>query len=154
MRSRSNRSMLEGTRAIGKTVRLRVPTLFVAAILGCRVGDQPPVTPGTPLEPSPPPPVVRETYGSVQVTTRTVGTDLDPDGYIVQTDGYWDYSHQPVAIGINGTVMLRTIAAGQHTLTLYELSPNCTGEHLDGRPVVVVADSVVAVEFQISCGKR
>lgn len=139
------------TRLIAKTAQLGVLGLFIVASLACGSGDGPS---DTPAEPVPPPPQVRETYGNVQVTTRTLGTDLDPDGFILQVDGYWDYSHQPVAIGINETVLLRMLTADRHTLRLDHVSPNCTGAHLDSLPIVVAADSAIAVEFRIVCSTR
>ena len=51
----------------------------------------------------------------------------------------------------NGTVVLQGIWEGEHTLTLYELSQNCSGDHLEALPIVVHADSVIAVTFRVTC---
>ena len=116
------------------------------------------VPPETPIIPSPPQkpsvPPGTETYGSVAVSTQTSGSDLDPDGYIVRTDGEWDYTASPTPIAINGTVTLKFIAAGHHTLTLKEVARNCRGENLSDREIVVVAESVTNVVFNVVCKDR
>ena len=128
-------------------------TLLIGAALGCGPGDRSASLPQEPVEPRPAPPAAVERYGNVDVTTRTSGDELDPDGFIVRVDGYWDYSHVPTPIGTNGEVVLRTIASGWHTLSLDEVSPNCSGEHITNRDILVVADTVIAVEFQLVCAR-
>ena len=83
--------------------------------------------------------------------TETSGTDLDPDGYRIQVDGWWDYSAPVTDIATNGAVLIRDIWPGAHTLTLFELSENCRGDHLEDLPIVVHADTVVAVTFCVVC---
>jgi hypothetical protein len=118
------------------------------------LGEPPekPIVPSPPQKPSVPPGTER--YGSVVVSSRTSGADLDPDGYIVRTDGEWDYTASPMPIAINGTVTLKVIAAGWHTLTLQEVAPNCRGASLSDRAIVVVAESVTNVVFEVVCKDR
>ena len=120
-------------------------------ILGCGTADgfTSPIKPG-PL-PQPPAPPSVERYGSVVVTTKTSGSHLDPDGYVVRTDGYWDYSATPTPIAVNGTVTIRGIAAGGHSMTLTNVAPNCHDASLEDRPIRVVADAVIQVVFEVVC---
>jgi hypothetical protein len=137
----------DGVNVKGKSGGLGVAALLVAMSQACGGGDGPTlVTPAPP----PPPPVV-ERYGAVQVTTVTSGSDLDTDGYVVQTDGYWDYTHEPTPVPTNGNVSLRGIPAGEHALTLLGVAPNCRGENLTFRPIVVAADTAITVVFQLVC---
>lgn len=140
-------STADGVNVKGKSGGLGVAGLLVAMSLACGGGDGPTlVTPAPP----PPPPFV-ERYGAVQVTTVTSGSDLDADGYVVQTDGYWDYTYEPTYVPTNGNVSLRGISAGEHALTLLSVAPNCRGENLTFRPIVVAPDSTTAVVFKLVC---
>lgn len=129
-----------------------ISSVLVAA-LACNTRDGASSRSTTPLDAAPPEasPPSRYPLGDVSVTTETSGADLDPDGYKIQVDGYWDYSHPVTDIASNGTVVLQGIWAGEHTLTLYELSQNCSGDHLEALPIVVHADSVIAVTFRVTC---
>ena len=128
-----------------------VVALLAGAILGCGVYDEitSPIVPVQPQTPTLPPSAAG--YGSIAVTTRTSGSDLDPDGYVVRTDGEWDYTATPTPIAVNGTVTLRAIVAGAHTLTLKEVAPNCDGASLNDREVVVVAGAATQVVFEVVC---
>jgi len=89
--------------------------------------------------------------GSVDVTTETSGVDLDPDGYVVQvTDDPWFIGYLAVDIATNGTIQLGLTATG-HTLSLTGVSPNCKGENLSDRPIVVSANTVTSVVFRVEC---
>jgi len=96
-------------------------------------------------------PSLVERYGTVQVTTVTAGSGLDPDGFVVRIDGEWDYTHEATPLAVNGTVTLRSIPAGRHTLTLLGVASNCSGEDLTDRSIVVAADSTTAVVFELVC---
>jgi hypothetical protein len=90
--------------------------------------------------------------GSVNVTTETSGVDLDPDGYEIQvTDDPWFIGYLPVEIATNGTVQYG-LTATAHTLSLVGVSPNCRGEKLTDRPIVVSANAVTSVVFRVECG--
>ena len=128
-----------------------VVALVAGVILGCGTADGltspfvPDPLPSTPTSPS------VERYGSVVVTTKTSGSNLDPDGYVVRTDGYWDYSATPTPIAVNGTVTIRGIAAGGHSMSLDNVAPNCHDASLEDRPIRVVAEAVIQVVFEVVC---
>ena len=64
------------------------------------------------------------TMGSIQVTTVTTGSSLDPDGYTMSVDG------GPFqVVGLNATLILDGLAVGPHSLALSSIASNC---HLDG----------------------
>ena len=101
-------------------------------------------------KPSPAPPSI-ERFGTVTVRIKTSGSNIDPDGYVVRTDGEWDYTAEPQPIAINGTLTLKFIPAGWHTVTLKEVASNCDGASLQDREIFVVADSVTRVKFDVFC---
>jgi Tol biopolymer transport system component len=83
--------------------------------------------------------------GSIQVTTATTGSALDPDGYTLSVDG-----GASQAIGINAMVVLEGLAVGTHALALSRFAANC---HLDGenpRSVEVVPGSTT-VALAVNC---
>ena len=137
--------------ALRNDLRPRGVALLACVILGCGTADglTSPIVPDAP-KPPPAPPTV-ESYGSVLVTTKTSGSNLDPDGYVVRTDGYWDYSATPTPIAVNGTVTIRGIAAGGHSMSLDYVAPNCHDASLEDRPIRVVADSVIQLVFEVVC---
>ena len=58
--------------------------------------------------------------GALQVTVTTAGEDPDPDGYGLSLDGA---SAQPV--GINATVTISGLSAGNHQLRFTRVADNC-----------------------------
>jgi hypothetical protein len=127
-----------------------VPTLLIATLLGCGPDGGSRSGPTAPVDPPPPLRSAGEAYGDVDVRTRTSGTGLDPDGYLLRVDGYWDYTGVPIVnIATNGRALIRKVPAGAHTLNLEHVSADCTGEQTTG--INVVADSVITVEFQLVC---
>ena len=83
--------------------------------------------------------------GSIQVTTATTGSSLDPDGYTVSVDG-----GTPQAIGSNATLALEGLAVGTHTVALAGIAGNC---HLDGENprTVDVVQASTTVTFGLTC---
>ena len=131
-----------------------VVALLAGVILGWGIDDEI-TSPFVPVQPQMPPlPQGIKGPGSIVVTTKTSGSDLDPDGYVVRTDGEWDYTAMPRPIAVNGTVTLSGIDAGSHTLTLKEVAPNCDGASLNDREIVVVAGAVIQVVFEVVCNGR
>jgi Tol biopolymer transport system component len=83
--------------------------------------------------------------GSIQVTTTTTGSSLDPDGYTVSID-----AGASQAIGVNATLTLEGLSIGTHALGLSGIAGNC---HLDGdnpRTVEVLPGSTT-VTFDLNC---
>ena len=125
-----------------------IVALVIVCALGCERGADGSPKPFMPSGPSLP---EDSTLGKVKVTIATFGADFDPDGYVVQVDGVWDYTYPATRTPANGTVLLRAIEPGEHLLTLYELAPNCDGEQLEYRPIVVTAGRETAAEFRVEC---
>jgi hypothetical protein len=95
-----------------------------------------------------------QAFGSIQVTTLTSGTDVDPNGYTIVVNDVWDYTHPPVKIASNGVVTLRYLPPRTQYLQLYDVAANCTGKELEDRPIVVEAHRVVATMFEVTCTLR
>jgi hypothetical protein len=130
-----------------------ISSVLVAA-LACNTRDGTSSRSTTPVDAAPPEasPPSRYPLGDVSVTTETSGADLDPDGYKIQVDGYWDYSHSVTDIASNGTVVLQGIWAGEHTLTPSDVtSIQSRWRTVDALPIVVHPDSVIAVTFRVTC---
>jgi hypothetical protein len=83
--------------------------------------------------------------GSIEITTVTTGESPDPDGYSAVLDGA---PGQP--IGSNGTVTFAGVTAGDHTVGLTEVAPNCTVGGENPRTVAVGADAARS-RFDITC---
>jgi Tol biopolymer transport system component len=83
--------------------------------------------------------------GSIQVTTATTGSSLDPDGYTVSVD-----AGTPQAIGPNATLAFEGLAVGTHSVALAGIAGNC---HLDGdNPrTVEVPQGSTTVTFEVTC---
>jgi hypothetical protein len=92
-------------------------------------------------------PVSQPTEGSIMVTTTTVGTDFDPNGYTVSVN-----SGQPVAIENFGTLFFNALDAGTYDVTLAGIAANCStvpGEN--PKEVTVAAADTVNAEFEVTC---
>ena len=83
--------------------------------------------------------------GSIQVTTTTTGSSLDPDGYTVSVDAG---ASQP--IGSNATLAFEGLAVGTHSVALSGIAGNC---YLDGdNPrTVEVSQGSTTVTFDLTC---
>ncbi|HVD33437.1 MAG TPA: hypothetical protein VNC19_07660 [Gemmatimonadales bacterium] len=84
--------------------------------------------------------------GSVQITTATSGSSLDPDGYTVSLDG-----GNPQAVTINGTLSIGSIAAGSHSVRLSEEASNCAISGDNPRAVTISSGQTATVQFAITC---
>src|SRR6476661_663337 len=60
------------------------------------------------------------THGRVVVTTTTTGDSLDADGYLVQLD-----QAGAAPIGLNDSLPIGAVAAGDHQVTLSGVAANC-----------------------------
>jgi hypothetical protein len=81
--------------------------------------------------------------GTLKITIATTGTD--PDGYRLVVDDI----RQPV--GLNSTVVLNNVAAGNHIVRLVGLAPGCAPAEANPRQVVVTAASTAEVTFTVTC---
>ncbi len=86
------------------------------------------------------------TTGSIEVTTVTTGSPLDPDGYVLTVDG-----GEEQAIGVNETVTLAEVEEGDHELELTGLTPGCTVNSPNPLVVTVVTGETVPASFVVAC---
>jgi Tol biopolymer transport system component len=86
------------------------------------------------------------TLGTLVVTTTTSGADPDPNGYTVTLDG-----GITSPIGVTATVTLNNIPAGDRTVTLTGVAPNCTVTAPHPRTVTVPANASIQTDFAIVC---
>ena len=84
--------------------------------------------------------------GSIEVTTRTTGSNLDADGYRLAVD-----AATPQTVDINTLVTLGGLSTGTHTLRLLGIANNCRLEGNSSRSVEVVAGTTAPVTFGVSC---
>ena len=87
----------------------------------------------------------RTPTGRVQVTSVTLGSAPDPDGYLVQVGGA---PEQPV--GANETISL-DVATGEQTVLLAGLDPACAVSGDNPLTVAVTAGSSSQARFIVSC---
>lgn len=86
------------------------------------------------------------TTGIIQVTTASVGTPIDPDGYQLQLDGA-----PSLPIGTGGTVSIPSVPPGSHTVGLGGLASTCAVSGENPRTVTVAAGGTVPVAFSVTC---
>lgn len=86
------------------------------------------------------------TTGSIQVTTVTTGSSLDPDGYSVTLDGRGAW---PLGVNTSGT--FSGLRSGGHTVGLGDVAANCVVQGDNPRDVVVTAGASTVVSFLVTC---
>src|SRR6266516_967005 len=86
------------------------------------------------------------TTGSMRVTTATTGADLDPDGYTVRVDAGADWPGP-----VNGATIIANLPAGDHTVELGGVAPNCAVDGANSRTVTVTAGAMTEVAFAVMC---
>jgi len=87
--------------------------------------------------------------GALQVTVTTAGEDPDPDGYGLSLDGA---SAQPV--GINATVTISGLSAGNHQLRFTRVADNCQVQGGATVSVTIIANDTVEVSQTVACTAR
>lgn len=85
------------------------------------------------------------TRAKVTLSTVTIGTDPDPDGFRVILDGV-----DVGAIGLQGSLQL-LIAPGSHALGLSDLTPNCAVQGTSPATLDLAPGAVAAVNFTVDC---
>jgi hypothetical protein len=86
------------------------------------------------------------TTGTLQVTTVTSGTEPDPDGYSIQID-----AEPATPIGNAETRTMADITAGDHSVLLSGLAPNCSVAEDNPRRVTLSGGGSESVTFTITC---
>src|SRR6266516_2940592 len=84
--------------------------------------------------------------GRLRVTTATTGADVDPDGYSVTVDG-GSYHF----VGANDVLTLSGLTAGDHSVMLQLLAPNCAVTGSNPRTVAVTLGDTADAPFAITC---
>ncbi|HKW49504.1 MAG TPA: hypothetical protein VJN70_18760, partial [Gemmatimonadaceae bacterium] len=90
--------------------------------------------------------VTQPTTGTLNVTTTTTGSSLDPDGYAVAVDGA-----NSTAIADNGSQSFANLSSGNHTVTISGVAANCTVSGGTSQTANVPAGGSASVAFQVSC---
>jgi preprotein translocase subunit YajC len=85
--------------------------------------------------------------GTLQITTTTVGSDLDPDGYTLQVDAL-----QPEAIGTTATVSVEELTPGAHNVVLTGFAGNCSVAGDNPRSVTIAVGQTTTAAFDVTCG--
>lgn len=83
--------------------------------------------------------------GTLRLTIATTGADVDPTGYLVSIDGG---SGQPVSV--NTTVTIAGLPSGNHSITLGDVTPNCTVAE-NPRTVSIPANGETTLSFTVAC---
>lgn len=84
--------------------------------------------------------------GDLDVTGATTGTDLDADGYTVSVDG-----GVAQALAINGTISVTGLAAGDRSVQLGDVAPNCSVAGMNPRIVTIPAGATATTTFDVTC---
>jgi hypothetical protein len=82
---------------------------------------------------------------SIEVTVRTTGAALDPDGYALAVDG------QFYEIGLQELRTIDGLAAGEHTVWLTGLADNC---ELEGPAILrfdIASGAAAQADFSVDC---
>src|SRR5881394_337702 len=87
------------------------------------------------------------TTGSLDITAATTGSQPDPDDYLSVTDNRIER-----VLGINQTIRINNMAAGQHTVFLDGVANNCTVSGANPRAVTIAGGVVSATTFSVTCG--
>ena len=85
--------------------------------------------------------------GDLTVTVATTGVSLDQDGYTVRVDGA---NPQPIAIN-GGRVTYASLPAGDHTVDIAGVAPNCSVGAEHPRTVAVPAGGAITTSFSVIC---
>ena len=84
----------------------------------------------------------------LMVTTSTVGTDLDPDGYVLSIDG----ATQP--FGLNSKMSFHDIPPGPHIVELLGVAENCTVDFPPPTRVDIPQGGTLALFYDIICARK
>ena len=85
--------------------------------------------------------------GRIEVTVATSGADLDPDGYTIALDSA---AQAPMSIN-GGRTTFSDVPPGQHTISISDLTANCTVSGQTSVKVTVVSRATVQVAFVVTC---
>ncbi len=89
------------------------------------------------------------TVGSIRVTTRTTGDDIDPNGYRVNDPT--DREGYPILLPANGSVLIDGVLPGDARLSIWDVASNCAVVAPDGQTVTVNAGATSEVTLAVTC---
>ncbi|HEU4697587.1 MAG TPA: hypothetical protein VFS40_00245 [Gemmatimonadales bacterium] len=113
-------------------MRERMPALLSVAVLLLLAGcGSDPAQPDT---------------AALRVVATTGGADLDPDGYLVVVDGG---AAQP--LGVNDSLDVGDLAAGNHAVGFGGLAPNCTLAGNPVRGITLEKGDAARIAFAVTC---
>ena len=84
--------------------------------------------------------------GTIVVSTNTLGTAIDPDGYVAALD-----EARQQAIDVNGSVTFSSLRAGGYNVALTGVASNCTVAGSNPVSFQLFADSTVYTQFDVTC---
>ncbi len=84
--------------------------------------------------------------GTLEVTTATSGSPVDPSGYTVSVDG-----GAAVAIGVSASRTIGGLAPGAHSVALGGVAGNCAVQGQNPRGVTITESETTTVAFAVQC---
>lgn len=84
--------------------------------------------------------------GNLVVHTETVGSSLDPDGYVVALNG-----EDRGRIGIEDQLLLADVRPGAYAVELRSIAPNCAVSGGNAQSVRVGESQLSAIQFRVAC---
>ena len=91
-----------------------------------------------------------ELASSLELTSASSGTDLDPNGYTVAVEGQ-NFS-STVSLPINSKATVSGMRSGDYRVTLGGVAGNCDVTGQNPRTVSVPAGTLVPLAFEVACG--
>ncbi|MEX2157598.1 MAG: hypothetical protein WD773_12265 [Gemmatimonadales bacterium] len=93
------------------------------------------------------------TTGTARIITSTTGVDLDPDGYWMGVDCYYDcyYYYHLEQMSPNDTVVVAGVPTGSHTFQIDQVAPNCTVSGPNPRTSHVTGGGTTDIVFTVGC---
>jgi len=89
------------------------------------------------------------TVGSIRVTTRTTGDDIDPNGYRVNDPT--DPEGYPILLPANGSVLIDGVLPGDAWLGIWDVASNCAVVGPNDQAVPVNAGATSEVTLAVTC---
>jgi len=89
------------------------------------------------------------TVGSIRVTTRTTGDDIDPNGYRVNDPT--DPEAYPILLPANGSVLIDGVLPGDARLGIWDVASNCAVVGPNDQAVPVNAGATSEVTLAVTC---
>lgn len=108
--------------------KLLTPLLATALVVGCSSSGTSP-----------------NTDASIKIVTKTIGSNLDPDGYRVLIT-----LASPHHIGINDSVVIDSLQFGDRTFTLDSVASNCAVDSATAQVYLFVGNAN-RHEFDVTC---